>query len=119
MQEYIFLFVVALIWIVFAAVQDLKTREVSNWLNFSLLAIVLAYRAFHSVIINDYEFLVLGLLGFVVFYLIGTAFYYSKVFAGGDTKLFWALGVVLPYSNYWDLLRVGGGFILLLFFVVK
>ncbi len=32
-----FLIVIAFIWILFAVVQDLRKREVANWVNFSLL----------------------------------------------------------------------------------
>lgn len=46
--RYYFLFGLALIWIVIAIVNDLKKREVPNWLNFSLVGFALAYRAFYS-----------------------------------------------------------------------
>jgi len=67
MQEYYFLFALALIWTVFATVQDLRTREVANWLNFSLIAFALAYRAFYSIATQNYNFLIFGLLGFAIF----------------------------------------------------
>jgi len=117
MNEYIFLFVLGLIWIIFAVVQDLRTREISNWLNFSLIGFVLAYRAFYSIWIKDTSFFLYGLAGVLFFVLLAYGFYYSKTFAGGDAKLLMGLGGILPYQNYFDYLTLGLGFILVLFFV--
>lgn len=116
MQEYIFLFVLAFIWIIFAVVQDLKTREISNWLNFSLIAFVLVYRAFYSIYFEEPTFFVFGLVGIFLFVGLGYLFYYSKVFAGGDAKLLFGLGGVLPYEILGDFVTFGVGFIFVLFF---
>tara|TARA_Y100000310_G_scaffold325041_1_gene387873 strand:+ start:1230 stop:2075 length:846 start_codon:yes stop_codon:yes gene_type:complete len=117
MEEYYFLFVLALVWTVFAVVQDLRSREVSNWLNFSFIGIALAYRAFYSSFVKDINFFVLGAVGFVVFFGVAHLLYYTKAFAGGDAKLLMGYGIILPYSNLGDLLFVGAGFVFLLFFV--
>jgi len=87
MEEYYFLFVLAFVWMIFAVVQDLKTREVANWLNFSLIGFALAYRAFYSSFTGEWMFLGFGFLGFLMFFILAHVFYYSKVFAGGDAKL--------------------------------
>jgi len=117
LEKYYFLFFIALIWIIFATLQDLKTREVSNWLNFSLISIALAYRGFYSAFIGDYSFLLFGLLGFGLFFILGNVFYYAKVFAGGDAKLLMGLGAVLPFESYSDLAIVSLSFIFILFLV--
>ena len=116
MEEYYFLFGLGLLWSIFAVVQDLKTREVSNWLNFSLIGFALAYRVFYSLFINDYLFFVSGLLGFGVFFGLSHLFYYTKVFAGGDAKLLMGFGVILPYSNFNELFSIGVIFLFALFF---
>ena len=115
MEEYYFLFALGLLWTVFAVVQDLKTREVSNWLNFSLIGFALAYRAFYSLFINDYLFFVSGLLGFGVFFGLAHLFYYTRVFAGGDAKLLMGFGVILPYANFTELAYIGTAFLFALF----
>lgn len=117
MEEYYFLFGIALVWIVFASVQDLRKREVANWLNFSLIAIALAYRGFYSIFNNDLMFFVYGVLGFAVFFALGNLFYYSKVFAGGDAKLLFGLGAVLPFYGLWSFFDQGILFFILLFSV--
>lgn len=117
MNEYCFLFVIAFLWTLFATIQDIKHREVSNWLNFSLIAIALAYRAFLSISQKDEFFFISGVLGFALCFGLAHAFYYSRTFAGGDAKLLMAFGVILPYKNYFDILPTTLVFILILFFV--
>ncbi|MBU2616799.1 MAG: prepilin peptidase [Nanoarchaeota archaeon] len=98
--EVIFLFVLALVWIVFAVVQDLKTREVANWLNFSLIIFALAFRFFWSLFDGSFAFFYQGLMGLGIFFVLGNALYYGRFFAGGDAKLMISLGAILPLSNY-------------------
>jgi len=99
MIEVIFLTVLGLIWIIFAVVQDLRKREIANWLNFSLIIFALGFRFFYSLFSEpDFKFFYFGLIGFAIFFLIGNMFYYSKIFAGGDAKLMIALGAVLPFA---------------------
>jgi Flp pilus assembly protein protease CpaA len=117
MQEYYFLFALALIWTLFATIQDIRKREVSNWLNFSLIAFALSYRLFYSINSNDFRFFFLGFLGFLTFYALAHAFYYSRAFAGGDAKLMMGFGVILPYTNYSSLITLPLIFLLLLFSV--
>ncbi|MEK6890093.1 MAG: prepilin peptidase [Nanoarchaeota archaeon] len=117
MYEYLFLFAVALIWMIFASVQDLKVREVANWLNFSLVSIALAYRLFYSIGVENYTFFLSGILGVLVFFLISQAFYYGKVFGGGDAKLLVGMGAVLPFNSLNEFLLQGSFFLLLLFSV--
>jgi Flp pilus assembly protein protease CpaA len=99
MLEVIFLFVFGLIWITFASIQDLRKREVANWLNFSLIIFVLGFRFFWSLFSGDWNFLFQGLIGLGIFFIIGNLLYYGKLFAGGDAKLMIALGAVLPFSD--------------------
>lgn len=100
MLEVIFLIVLGFIWVIFAVVQDLRKREIANWLNFSLVIFALVFRFLYCLFSNPgYNFLYQGLLGFGVFFMIGNLLYYGKVFAGGDAKLMIALGAVIPFSG--------------------
>lgn len=115
MGEYLFLYLLGLIAIIFAVIQDLRTREIANWLTFSLIAFALAYRAIYSIYSNNFMFFMYGLFGVIVFVVLGYFFYYSRVFAGGDAKLLFGLGAVFPYESLFDYAYYGLGFILLLF----
>jgi len=101
MLEVIVLFVIGLLWIVGATIQDIRKREVANWLNFSLIIFVLGFRFFHSLFSESsvgFGFFYQGLIGFGIFLVLGNLFYYGRLFAGGDAKLMIALGTVLPLT---------------------
>ncbi len=99
MLEVIFLIVLSTAWLIFATVQDLKYKEIANWLNFSLIIFALGFRFFWSLFGGDFTFLYQGLIGFGIFFILGNFLYYCKMFAGGDAKLFISLGAILPFSN--------------------
>jgi len=118
MLEVIFLYVLGLLWIGFATIQDLKTKEIANWLIFSLIIFALGFRFFFS-LFNDFgfSFFYQGLIGLGIFFVIGSLFYYTKLFAGGDAKLMVALGPILGfYSGFTSNLRVFVTFIVLFLF---
>jgi len=100
MIEVIFLIALALIWLVFASLQDLKKREVSDWLNFSLIIFALGFRFFYCLFsAENFTFFYQGLIGLGIFFILGNLLYYGRMFAGGDAKLMIALGAVLPFSR--------------------
>jgi len=118
MNEIIFLLTIGMIWIIFATIQDLRKREVANWLNFSLIIFGLGFRFFHSLFSENFLFFYEGLIGLGIFFILGNLLYYGKMFAGGDAKLLIALGAILPLST--DFLANIRYFLvfLLIFFVI-
>lgn len=116
MNPYYFLFALAGVATIFAVIQDLKTREVSNWLNFSFIAIAFAYRLIFSYINNDWNFLLFGAIGFVLFYGLAYLFYYASAFAGGDAKHLMGYGLIIPAESMKGLFFYTGGFVFFLFF---
>lgn len=118
MIEVIVLFVLALIWIIFAVVQDLKSREIADWLNYSLIIFALGFRFFYSLFTSEWNFFLLGVGGFMIFFALANLFYYGRIFAGGDAKLLMAFGAVLPLQiSILDNLKNFGMFILLFLIV--
>ncbi len=109
-----FLYVLALAYIIFAIIQDVRKREVANWLNFSLVVFALTYRLFYSIFSLNFWFFIYGLFGFACFFILAHIFYYSKLFAGGDAKLLMGIGTILPYSSFLSSFRVLIYFIFLL-----
>ena len=95
----IFLLLFAFAYLVIASISDLKKREVANWLSFSLIIFVIAYRLFYALLFNNFMFLVYGLLGLGIFIGLAYAFYYARVFAGGDAKLLMGLGGVFAIGD--------------------
>jgi Flp pilus assembly protein protease CpaA len=118
MYEIIFLSALAIVWILFAVVQDLKTREIANWLNFSLIIFALGFRFFYSLFGGEFGFFYQGIYGLGVFFIIGNLFYYGRIFAGGDAKLMIALGAILPFhNNFYDNLNFFLIFLMIFLFV--
>jgi Flp pilus assembly protein protease CpaA len=107
------LIILALIWIIGAVFQDFRRREVDNLWNFSLIAFALAYRISISIFNQDYWFILNGLIGLAIFFILHNLFYYARLFAGGDAKLLMALGTILPLSFNWIInLKLFGIFII-------
>jgi len=117
----VFLVVLALVWIIFASIQDIRKREVANWLNFSLIIFALGFRFFYSIFnydIDGFNFFIQGLAGFGIFFVLGNFFYYSRIFAGGDAKLMMALGAILPFSDSFAMnLKIFAIFLFIFLFV--
>lgn len=100
------LIIIALIFLVIASYSDLKTREVPDWLNFSLVGIALFSRLAFSIINNDESYLLGGITYFFIFFILANIFYYTKIFAGGDAKLLMAIGtVVASPPNFLETLK--------------
>jgi Flp pilus assembly protein protease CpaA len=118
MYEVIFLWALALVYIVYAVIQDIKTKEIANWISFSLIIFALGFRLFYSLFQGDWFVFYNGLIGLAIFFVIGNLLYYGKVFAGGDAKLMISLGTILPYSsNFFSNLQGFFNFILVFLFV--
>ncbi len=121
MIEIIFLIVLAFLWILFATIEDLKKREIANWLNFSLIIFALGLRFFYSLFsttAQGFSFFYQGLIGLGIFFVLGNLLYYGKMFAGGDAKLMISLGAILPLSETFLInIRIFVLFFLLFLFV--
>jgi len=84
---------IALVWVIIATTQDIRKREVANWLNFSLVIIALGIRGIAAIISLQYYYILYGFLLFLISFIVGNMLYYARVFAGGDAKLLIALSV--------------------------
>ncbi|MBS3152491.1 prepilin peptidase [Candidatus Woesearchaeota archaeon] len=93
-----FLIIVAIIWILFATITDIKKREVPDWLNYSLIVIGLGIRAIYSLITKDFSYILFGLIGFIACFVFANLMYYTKQWGGGDSKLLMGLGAM--FGNY-------------------
>jgi Flp pilus assembly protein protease CpaA len=115
MIEIIFLLIFAFIWILFAVISDVRTTEIPNWLNFSLIIFALGFRFFYSLFsLGNFNFFYQGLIGLGIFSILGTVLYYSRIFAGGDAKLMIALGPILSFSsNFYTNLEIAVSFLFL------
>jgi len=86
-----FVFALVFIGIVIASIQDLKRREVDNYVNFFILVSSVAFLLFLSIFEKNLDILWFGGLSLVVMIILANVFYYGRVFAGGDAKLMIAI----------------------------
>ena len=87
----LFLFFLFLAGIAVASFQDLKKREVDNWVNYFILISGFAFISFKSIFDSNLSFFLYGCFCLLICLAIGNLFYYGMVFAGGDAKLLIAL----------------------------
>ncbi|MFH1638393.1 MAG: A24 family peptidase [Candidatus Woesearchaeota archaeon] len=96
----IILVAAAIMALVFASVADIRSKEIPDWLNFSLLVLALGVRLLYSLQSNEWWYFFYGFLGMVVMFAIGYVFYCTRQWGGGDTKLIMALGAVFATRPY-------------------
>jgi len=87
--------IILIIYLIIASITDIKTREVPDWLSYSLIITAFAIKGIHSILSKDPSYFLYGLLGFGIFFLIGNLMYYTKQWGGGDAKLLMGMGIIL------------------------
>src|SRR3989338_7475523 len=68
---------ITLISLLIASYTDIKTREVPDWLNYSLIAVGIGIHAMQSIISLDWHPLVYSLLGFGAMFLLAYLMFYT------------------------------------------
>lgn len=91
-----FLISIALIYLIFATIFDIKTKEIPDWLSFSLISIALFANLLYSLIFNEWNYIIFSLIGLVTALIFGSLMYYSRQWGGGDTKLLVGLCALIP-----------------------
>ena len=90
-------FTLPLLLLMVAAVCDLRTREIPDWISIALLLLAVIAAAFGIANIRWWMVLSGGLVGLAVG---GTLFRFAKL-GGGDAKLIAALGALLGPVGLW------------------
>lgn len=83
-----------LTWLLIGSFFDLATREVPDWISYSMIALGLTFRLIGSIMTKDMWPFIYGILGFGVFFILGCFMYYTKQWGGGDAKLLMGIGAV-------------------------
>lgn len=89
------LLILAGVAIFLAALSDLRTREVPDWLNIGLIFSGIGVRLIFSIMQLDAWPIVIGLAGLGLAVIISYAMFYAGQWGGGDAKLLMGLGAVL------------------------
>lgn len=77
---------------------DIRTREVPDWLNFSMIFAGLGLRIIQSLAEASWHPLLVGIIGFLPFLALSLILYYTRQWGGGDSKLLMAVGVLIGYD---------------------
>ena len=96
----------SILWMAAASATDIRKKEVSDWLSFSLFAIGLFFLITRAITEKSYELLIPALIIFVVFLIIANLLYYLGLFGGGDAKLLIALSPILPQFTFQSILNL-------------
>ncbi len=85
----------ALIALAIAAMFDLKTREVPDWLSYSTIFFGVGLRLLFAGVTLDLSYIIAGVLGFVAFMIVALIMFYTGQWGGGDSKLLIGIGVLI------------------------
>ncbi len=96
----IILITITITVLIIAAIIDIKTHEIPDYLTYSLIFTGLIIKLIYSILINNFNYILYGLIGLLAMYLIGSLLYYTKQWGGGDTKLLMGLGVTLTMPAF-------------------
>lgn len=81
-----------------ASYTDIKTKEVPDWLNYSLILSGLGLRLIYSFSTFDFSYLLYGIYGFLLFFIIAIAMFYLGQWGGGDSKMIMGLGAIMGFE---------------------
>lgn len=85
MIEYLVLTLIFLYFII-ASFEDIKKREVYDYINFSLSFFLIIISIFHSILINSIDPIKYVGFGLLIGFSLGSALYYLGIWGGGDAK---------------------------------
>lgn len=99
-MEFGFLFWLFGIGIFVASLQDLKRREVDNWMNLLLMISGFVFIFYRAIFEKNSEIVFLAGFALVVMFVLMNLFYYGRIFAGGDAKLLVAMTAFFVGANF-------------------
>ncbi len=76
----------------FASVFDIKTREVPDWLSYSLIYFSITASLIFSIIKMNYIYIMNSVLGLAAGFILAVLLFYLGQWGGGDSKLLMGLG---------------------------
>jgi len=95
-----FLFWLFFVGLIIASLQDLKRREIDNWLNLFLLSTSFVYIFYKGLLEGNIEIIFLGIFSLIILFCFMNLLYYGKVFGGGDAKLLFAMSAFFVSGSF-------------------
>lgn len=98
----IIILAVAFLFLCVTAYIDIRTYEIPDWINFAALGSAIGLRLLWTVFEWNYSYVVAGIFGLLLFYILGSAMFYTGQWGGGDSKLLMAVGAFLGFELDWQ-----------------
>jgi preflagellin peptidase FlaK len=93
-----FIFLITILFLIFASFFDIKKRIIPNKLVFLLFIIGLITKVLEAIILHQSSIFLNALLGFIITLVVSYIFWEVGFFAGGDLKLFAAISILNPVN---------------------
>ncbi len=90
--------VIIVISLIIGSYTDIRTREVPDWVNYSVIFVGLGLRLLFSATTSNWNYLLYGIYGFTLFLLFGFLMFYTGQWGGGDTKLLMGIGALIGFE---------------------
>lgn len=91
----IVLICVALFYLIIGSIEDIKTREIMDYSNFSLISLGIGLNLFYAIIFDSWITFLHSLAGLAIFVGIAFLMYYAGQWGGGDSKMLMGLGALI------------------------
>jgi len=92
--------IIAIIILSIGSYTDIKTREVPDWLNFSLIALGFSLSILASLIFNTWDYIIYAVAGFLLCLIISLLMFYTGQWGGGDSKMIMGLGALIGLNIF-------------------
>ena len=89
------IFGIALLVLLIGTITDFRSREVPDFVNYSLITLGFAINLIFSLTYNDWNYIINSAAGFIVFLIIALIMFYTGQWGGGDSKMLMGLGALL------------------------
>jgi len=111
-------YIICFIALVIGSITDLKTQEVPDYVNYSLIATGFCLAILSSIIFKDYSYSIASLIGFGLCFIFSVIMYYTGQWGGGDAKMLMGIGAMigLPYKELLSFSFLAT-FVVLIFFI--
>lgn len=87
--------IICLIALIVGMITDFKTREVPDWLNFSLIFSGIGINLIATIMYSNWSFIINSLAGLAFGVVIALIMFYGGQWGGGDSKMIMGLGALL------------------------
>ena len=87
--------IICIIALIIGSITDIKTREVPDWLNYSLIAMGLGINTIYSITTANFSFITASVLGLAAFWCIAYILFKLGQWGGGDSKMLMGIGALV------------------------